>query len=192
MTFSQYQQLVAAAKKQIAEKVAALQPRAGNQVSVIGDGIAVELINRGEDTELAPDTWEYYIYGTIKLVGGETILEGHEAARIARPSSAVLSDGFFQQETQVSNVGNPPVLRVKKITYFVTTLERRSQGFANGIYRGGLKLKCEFYQVGATEADDVVVRDYTLNVGRNGDSVTLTPPEENKFYRLRIRSVERL
>lgn len=192
MTFSQYQQLVAAAKKQIAEKVAALQPRAGNQVSVIGDGIAVELINRGEEAEPAPDTWEYYIYGTIVEIGAGTILEDYEAARIARPSGSVLNSEFFEQKTEVANLPTAEILRVKRVTYQVTTLERRSQGFANGIYRGGLKLKCEFYQVGATEADDVVVRDYTLNVGRNGDSVTLTPPEENKFYRLRIRSVERL
>jgi hypothetical protein len=192
MTFSQYQQLVAAAKKQIAEKVAAIQPRGGNQVSVIGDGIAVEVIDRGEDEEPPPETWEYYIYGTIKLVGGETILEDHEAARIARPSGFIAASGFFEQETEVSNAGVPPVLRVKKVTYYVTTLELRPQGFDNGVYRGGLRLTCEFFQVGQTDAEDVVIREYTLNVGRNGDSVTLTPPEENEFYRLRIKSVERL
>lgn len=181
MKFSQYQQLVAAAKKQIAEKVAAIQPRAGNQVSVIGDGIAVELINR-EQQEQTPDTWEYYVYGTIQQ-GSEIILQDYEAARIVRPSSAVVVSGFFEQETEVSTLTGS-----KRVTYYVTTLESQSQGFASGIYRGGLKLFCEFYQVGTSE----IVREYVLNVGRNGDSATLTAPEENKFYRLRIKSVERL
>lgn len=191
MTFSQYQQLIAAAKKQIANKLDALQPRGGNQVSVIVDGIAVELIDRSEQ-DPAPDTWEYYVYGTIVEEGVGTILNNHEAARIARPNNTVLPDGFFEQETEVANLPSAGISRVKRVTYYVTTFERRSQGFANGIYRGGLRLTCEFYQVGATDADDVVVRDYVLLVGRNGASVTLTPPEENKFYRLRIRSVERL
>ena len=191
MTFSQYQQLIAAAKRRIAEKLDAIQPRGGNQVSVIVDGIAVELIDRAEQ-DPAPETWEYYIYGTIVEEGVGTILEDHEAARIARPSSTVVSDSLFEQETEVADIPSAGISKVKRVTYYVTTLESRSQGFANGIYRGGLKLNCEFYQVGATEADDVVVRDYVLLVGRNGASVTLTPPGENKFYRLRIRSVERL
>jgi hypothetical protein len=193
MTFSQYQQLVAAAKKQIAEKVASIQPRGGNQVSVIGDGIAVERIDRGEDEEPPPETWEYVIYGTITTEETGEVFGPHIAARIARPSSAVLNDGFFEQETQVFSLPATPLTVTKKVKYFVTTLERdavTSEGYPKGIYRGGLKLTCEFFEDGGTQK--TFVRNYTLNVNRNGDSVTLIPPEPNKAYNLTISAAERL
>ena len=70
-------------------------------------------------------------------------------------------------------------------------VKNQASSIANGIYRGGLKLTCEFYQETA-EGVRTFIRNYTLNVGRNGDSVMLTPPEPNKFYYLRIVSAERL
>ena len=190
MTFSQYQQLVAAAKKQIAEKVASIQPRGGNQVSVIGDGIAVERIDRGEDEEPPPETWEYVIYGTITTEETGEVFGPHIAARIARPSSAVLNDGFFEQETQVFSLPATPLTVTKKVKYFVTTTRQRSDDFETGVYRGGLRLTCEFFEDDG--AQETFVRDYTLNVNRNGDSVTLIPPEPNKTYNLRISAAERL
>lgn len=190
MTFSQYQQLVAAAKKQIAEKVAALQPRGGNQVSVIGDGIAVELIDRGEDEEPPPETWEYVIYGTITTEETGEIWGPRLAGRIPRSSGTVDNDGFFEQQTQVFSLPATPLTVTKKVKYFVTTTQQRSDDFEAGIYRGGLKLTCEFFE--DDDIQKIFVRNYTLNVGRNGDSVTLIPPEENKNYYLTISAVERL
>lgn len=54
MTHDHYLQLLDLAKTQIAKRVQGLQPRAGNNVSVIGDGIAVDPIVRGDDESENP------------------------------------------------------------------------------------------------------------------------------------------
>jgi hypothetical protein len=48
MTYDQYQQLYSAAKEQIADRVAKIQPRAGNGASVNGMGISIE-VSAAED-----------------------------------------------------------------------------------------------------------------------------------------------
>lgn len=54
MTHDHYLQLLDLAKTQIAKRIQGLQPRAGNNVSVIGDGIAVDPIVRGDDESENP------------------------------------------------------------------------------------------------------------------------------------------
>jgi len=190
MKFSQYQQLIAAAKKQIAEKLAGIQPRGGNQVSVIGDGIAVELIDRGEQEPPPPETWEYYLFGTIVRDAGEVVLENYEAARISRPSSSVLANELFWQNTQLIGTPGATFNLTKTLTLNVTTLQRASQGLANGVYRGGLKAFLVMWHADS-EGNRVVDREYELNVGRNGVTRQFTPVGEDIYY-LDIVSVERL
>jgi hypothetical protein len=196
MTFAHYQQLQAAAKKMIAEKIASIQPRGGNQVSVVGDGIAIESIPRDEGARRA-DTWEYVIYGTIKTTyDDESSLFGPALAGYAPRAGGGteyqwVDDAVFVRNTQVFT--NDLHTQEAKVTYNITTTKdtQRQEFEAKGIYRGGLKLICLFFE--ESDIGGVTpIREYNLLVGRNGDSVRLTAPESDKLYYLRIVRAESL
>ena len=57
MNYEQYQQIYNAAKAQIADRVSKLQPRAGNNASVNGSGISIE-VGRAEEAA-AEETWSF-------------------------------------------------------------------------------------------------------------------------------------
>lgn len=59
MTYDQYQQLYSAAKEQIADRVAKIQPRAGNGASVNGMGISIE-VSAAEDDGIF-NAVQYYL-----------------------------------------------------------------------------------------------------------------------------------
>lgn len=167
----------------------------GRNAQVFGNHVGVEVGDDQEEPEPPEPTWEYVIYGTITTEETGEEFGPYLAARVSRPSREVLNNGIFEQNTQVSSlpIPPPPITVTKKVKYNVTTLERNAvtaEGYPKGIYRGGLKLTCEFFEDNGSQEE--VIREYTLRVGKNGDSVTLIPPEANKFYYLRIRSVERL
>ena len=197
MKYEQYLAWQAATGKLIAAAMGKFAVKEGRNAQVFGQSIGIEVRGAPEAEEPAAPTWEYVIYGTITTEETGEVFGPHLAARIARPSTAVLGDGFFEGRTQVFYLPAPPppaITVTKKVKYFVTTLERRQVSsdydYPKGIFRGGLKLTCEFFEDNG--AQETVIREYTLRVGRNGDSVTLIPPEANKFYYLRIKTAERL
>jgi hypothetical protein len=198
MKYEQYLAWQAATGKLISAAMGKFAVKEGRNAQVFGQSVGIEVRGAPEAEEPAEPTWEYVIYGTITTEETGEVFGPHLAARIARPSTAVLGDGLFEQNTQVLSLpGLSPALTVtRKVKYFVTTLDRSvisSEGYPKGIFRGGLKLTCEFFEsVDGIDVRKEVVQEYTLRVGRNGDSVTLIPPEANKFYYLRIKTAERL
>lgn len=198
MKYEQYLAWQAATGKLIAAAMGKFAVKEGRNAQVFGQSIGIEVRGAPEAEEPAEPTWEYVIYGTITTEETGEVFGPHLAARIARPSTAVLGDGLFEQNTQVFSLPEtPPAQTVtRKVKYNVTTLDRRvisSEGYPKGIFRGGLKLTCEFFEsVDGIDVRKEVVQEYTLRVGRNGDSVTLIPPEANKVYYLRIKTAERL
>ena len=199
MKYEQYLAWQAATRKLIAAAMGKFSVKEGRNAQVFGQSIGIEVRGTPEAEEPAEPTWEYVIYGTITTEETGEVFGPHPAALIARPSTAILYDGLFEQNTQVFSLPAPPppaLTVTKKVKYNVTTLDRSvisSEGYPKGIFRGGLKLTCEFYEdVDGNGVRLEVIREYTLRVGRNGDSVTLIPPEANKFYYLRIKTAERL
>lgn len=193
MKYEHYLEWQRVTGERIAKALGKFSVKEGRNAQVFGSSVGIEVNGPAEATEPTPPTWEYIIYGTITNQETGEEFGPYLAARISRPNASVLNNGIFEQNTQVFALPDPPVNVVKKVKYFVTTLERdavTSEGYPKGLYRGGLKLICEFYEDSGGEEE--VIREYTLRVTKNGDSVTLTPPEDNKFYYLRIRSAERL
>lgn len=198
MTYEHYLAWHQFVTQKIAEQLNRFSMVAGNNANVIVDDIGVAAADVVEDEDTQPEpTWRYVVYGTILTEETNQTFGPAVAAQVLRTSNILLNDGLFVQSTQTLDF--PEVLtRSKKVTYNVTTLEPDQIGvasssgdFSAGIYRGGLKLTCLFYQR-TTDGQDIFVRNYTLFVGRAGDSVTLVAPETNKDYYLRIVSVERL
>lgn len=195
MKYEQYLAWQAATGKLIAAAMGKFSVKEGRNAQVFGQSIGIEVRGAPEVEEPAEPTWEYVIYGTITTEETGEVFGPYLAARIARPSTAVLNNGIFEQNTQVFSLPEPPpaLTVTRKVKYNVTTLDRSAvtaEGYPKGIFRGGLKLTCEFFEDDG--AQETVIREYTLRVGRNGDSVTLIPPEANKFYYLRIKTAERL
>ena len=195
MKYEQYLEWQRVTGERIAAALNKFSIREGRNAQVFGNHVGVDVPGAAEEETPVEPTWEYVIYGTITTEETGETFGPYLAARISRPSVAVLNNGIFEQNTQVFSLPEPPpaVLVTKEVKYFVTTLDRdavTAEGYPKGIYRGGLKLTCEFFEDDG--AQETPVREYILRVGRNGDSVTLTPPEANKFYYLRISSAERL
>lgn len=192
MKYEQYLEWQRVTGERIAAALGKFSIKEGRNAQVFGNHVGVDVSTATEEESVEP-TWEYVIYGTITTEETGEVFGPYLAARVSRPSTAVLNNGIFEQNTQVSALPAIPLTVTKKVKYNVTTLERNAvtqEGYPKGIYRGGLKLTCEFYEDNGVER--TFIRNYTLRVGRNGDSVTLIPPEDNKFYRLSISSAERL
>lgn len=192
MKWEQYQQLQAAARKHIAKRIESIQPRAGNNVSVVVDGIAIEAIQRQPQREKPPETWTYYLLGSIIRDGnvsiyGDTLAE---AARMLRPSGVIQKTSFWEN-TQLNGLPDATSNKIKKVSLSVTTLTppQTADDYQNGVYRGGLKVGLVMYHIEAGVR--VIDNRYTFNVGLSGDERTFTPPGEDIYF-LDIVSVERL
>ena len=195
MTYDQYQRLRQEWQKLIQKELQRFSPRAGNNVSVVGTDISVQLSPPPEEAKREP-TWQYVIYGFIDVIQTGERFGPSLAARLPRPTGdaaqPVLNNSGFVDATQVVTQDGG-FTRTKTITYLVTTatLAQIAAGqFDQGVFRGGLKLICEFYE--ETGGTQTFIRNYVLEVGRSGAFITLTAPEPNKFYYLRISAVERL
>lgn len=70
MTYDQYQQIYNAAKAQIADRVSKLQPRAGNNASVNGMGISIE-VGGAEEAAVTEETWLVTVLGRVEGQGNE-------------------------------------------------------------------------------------------------------------------------
>lgn len=191
MTFAHYQQLQAAARKQIADKLAAIQPRGGNQVSVIGEGIAIEIPR--EEGEPATPTWELVIYARVRQIGfgsspSTDWSEYSEAAGVFRLNNLFWKNSFwdstqFFHSTDEEDPEFEPFGRDVEIELQVRTT---SQGattttpFDEAIYRIPVSITVDTVIQSSGEVVDS--RDFALY--RDGATHTYTPPEDNIIYAL--------
>lgn len=194
MKYEQYLEWQRVTGERIAKALGRFSIKEGRNAQVFGSSVGIEVQGEAEQ-EPAEPTWFYLIYGTITTRETGSKFGPARAATILRSEPVtVTNDSLFVQSTGVIDIPEE-IIRTKKVTYNVTTFQPGQYSpikanFSDGIYRGGLKLICEFYYEEFGER--VFVREYTLLVGRNGDSVTLSAPDPNKAYFLRIVRAERL
>lgn len=204
MTFAQYQQLQGFARKLIADKIASIQPRAGNLVSVIGDGISIELPIPSAADEEAEERWVFTLYCRLRYINigqGEYDTEWSDwvvAAWAPRTSSGLLLQSFFWQQTEFFNIipdeeEAQPFGRSVEVDFQIRTSPRPYPGggwpeFENAQYRSPIELTLEEYNV---ENSDVI-ETYKIKLRRSGHQQTFNPRSPNTFYELRPTAFTRL
>ncbi len=190
MTYDHYTQLRALAERQIARRVAALQPRAGNNVSVIGDGISVDPIVREGDEVQTPPRWVFVILAVITADQNTTGLPEDTGLFVAGivTGNGVASQESFQDFTQVVELPDVGLYRRITTTLYPSTLypEQITDAEA-GIYRGSLRVTLEL-----VDALDVAYSTFTVDVPSSGVTFATTAPTDDEFYNLRFVSAERL
>ncbi len=191
MTHDHYLQLLDLAKTQIAKRVQGLQPRAGNNVSVIGDGISVDPIARDGDEVQAPPTWVFVILAVITADQTTTSLPedtGLFVAGVVGTDESVSNQGAFQTNSQVVNFTGDILYRRITTTLYASTLYPEQITDAElGIYRGSLRITLEL--VGPS---DVVYSTFTVDATSGGVTFATEAPTDDEFYYLRFVSAERL
>jgi hypothetical protein len=192
MKYDQYLEWQKTAKALIAKAMEKFTVKEGRNAQVFSSSLGIEVSGTEPDEPEEP-TWFYVVYGKILTRETGQTFGPALAATIPRATPiTVQNDSLFVGSTQVIDIPEE-ITRTKKITYYVTTFypdTPRTGDFSNGVYRGGLKLTCEFYSE-TIEGVRTFIRNYTLLVGRNGDSVTISPRDPNIAYYLRIVSAER-
>lgn len=210
MTFAQYQQLQSFAKKRIADKLAEIQPRSGNLVSVLGDGISIELPIPSAADEQAEDQWVFVLYYRRRYINigqGDFDTEWSDwdvAAWAPRTSSGLLPGGFFTQDSTFFNLvpddddepGAQPFGRSVEMDFQIRTSPRPYPGggwpeFENAQYRAPLELTLEEY----SELNGIfieTIKTYKIKLRRSGHQQTFNPSSPNTYYRLRPTAFTRL
>lgn len=189
MKYEHYLQLLDQAKKHIAKRVQGLQPRGGNNVSVIGDGISIDPIARGEEEQAAPG-WVYVILAVI-TAEGEAIDNlpqdtGLFVAGVVVPGG-VANQGDFQSFSQVVNFTPGTLFRKITTTLYPSTLFPGQLGNPEeGIYRGALRITLEL--VGPSGVYDT----FTVTATSGGETFSTEAPTDDETYLLRFLSAERL
>jgi hypothetical protein len=207
MTFSQYQQLQGFARKMIADKIAAIQPRAGNLFSVVGDGIAVELPKDSTAEEPAEERWVFVLYGRRRYINiglGEYDTEWSDwdvAAWAPRTSSGLLLSGLFWQETEFFNVipdeeEAQPFGRSVEVDFQIRTSPRPFPGggwpsFEDAEYRSPIELTLD-ENIMEQGRPIETVETYKIKLRRSGHQQTFNPETPNTFYELRPTAFTRL
>lgn len=201
MTYDHYTQLRSMAERQIARRVAALQPRAGNNVSIIGDGISIDPIVREGDDVRAEPRWVFVILAVITADQNTTGLPenvGPFVAGIVTSNGLVADQTNFQVLSQV--VEFPDVGLYRRITTTLypstfypdqiipdSTIYPPEPLTDTGVYRGSLRVTLEL--VGAL---DVVYSTFTVDATSGGVTFATEAPTDDEFYVLRFVSAERL
>lgn len=203
MTFSQYQQLQGFARKMIADKIAAIQPRAGNLFSVVGDGIAVELPKDSTVDEQAEERWVFTLYCRRRYINigqGEYDTEWSDwvvAAWAPRTNSTILSTSFWEQTSFFNVIPDEeeaqPFGRSVEVDFQIRTSPRPFPGggwpsFEDAEYRSPIELTLEEYNVENAE----VIETYKIKLRRSGHQQTFNPETPNTFYELRPTAFTRL
>jgi len=185
MTYDQYQQIYNAAKAQIADRVSKLQPRAGNNASVNGGGISIE-VGRAEEAA-AEDTWRYVLLG--RVVGSTTISGafdvGPENAAVVFRNGVVGSTSFWQ-ETQLEQSETYS----RSYTLFLTSASVNADS-SEGAFKFPTKVVLELYPTDENGLPLDPVAEYAFYIGYEGDSRAFVAPAPDIIYGLRIKSIER-
>ena len=200
MTHDHYTQLRNMAERQIARRVAALQPRAGNNVSIIGDGISVDPIIRDGDEVQTPPTWLFVILAVITVDQTTTSLPedtGLFVAGIVTSNSLVADQSNFQGISQVVNFTPGILYRRITTTLYASTLYPEQIPNSTiyppepltdtGIYRGPLRITLEL-----VDTLDVVYSTFTVDATAGGVTFATEAPTDDQFYHLHFVSAERL
>ena len=206
MTFAQYQQLQSFAKKRIADKLAEIQPRSGNLVSVLGDGISIELPIRSAEAEQVEERWVFVLYCRRRYINigqGEYDTEWSDwvvAAWAPRTSSTLLLSSFWEQ-TQFFNIipdeeEAQPFGRSVEVDFQIRTSPRPYLGgdwpeFENAQYRSPIELTLEEYSAEYGVFIETV-ETYKIKLRRSGHQQTFNPSSPNTFYELRPTAFTRL
>lgn len=196
MTYAQYQQLQVFAKKRIADKLAEIQPRAGNWVSVVGDGIAIEP-PRQTEARVRTDTWVIAVYGRVReqRVGEDwsdwfswQLLAWAPRNRDQIQGSIGVSDLTFSYTTNEEGevvfgrkIEVDFQVRVSKTEVFsIATIPVTP--FEEAQYRYPIRLILE--ELDETDQVPTVVNTYELALRQNGQQQVFTPSEPNRVYRI--------
>ena len=186
MNYEQYQQIYNAAKTQIADRVSKLQPRAGNNASVNGGGISIE-VGRAEEAAAAEETWRYVLLGQV--VGSTTISGAFDIG--PENAAVVFRDGFisstsFWQETQLEQ----SEAYSRSYTLFLTSASVNEDS-SEGDFKFPTKVTLELYPTDDDGLPLDPVAEYAFDVGYDGDSRAFVAPAPDIIYGLRIKSIER-
>ena len=200
MTHDHYLQLLDLAKTQIAKRVQGLQPRAGNNVSVIGDGISVDPIIRDGDEERAPPGWVFVILAVITADQNTTGISENVGLFVA---GIVTSNGLVAEQTNFHILSQvveyPDVGLYRRITTTLypstfypdqipdSTIYPPEPLTDTGVYRGALRITLEL-----VDTLDVVYSTFTVDATSGGVTFATEAPTDDQFYTLRFVSAERL
>jgi hypothetical protein len=206
MTFSQYQQLQGFARKMIADKIAAIQPRAGNLFSVVGDGIAVELPKDSTVDEQTEERWVFTLYCRRRYINigqGEYDTEWSDwvvAAWAPRTNSAILSTSFWEQTSFFNVIPDEeeaqPFGRSVEVDFQIRTSPRPFPGggwpsFEDAEYRSPIELTLD-ENIMEQGRPIETVETYKIKLHRSGHQQTFNPETPNTFYELRPTAFTRL
>lgn len=203
MTYAHYQQLQAFAKKRIADKLAEIQPRAGNLVSVVGDGIAIEP-PRPDPVITKTPTWVLALYTRYRIqpVNEEwgdwtswNLAAWAPRDRPFRDLSGQFAWFFFHQ---VNSEGDTVAGQNSEIDFQIRVSETNSidgltrpiTPFEEAKYLYPVNLVIE-ESYGVAE-NRTVVKTYNLTLKQAGQRRTFTPYEPGKVYDIRTVAFQRL
>lgn len=198
MTYEQYIEWQKFAASRIAEELERFSMLEGNNADVFFNHVAVDAPTVDSEFERRQPTWEYAVIGTIEDREDPSPIPIDPigpvlAAYVPRESGVISNFDFFVQHTEVYRI--PFLISLEKeVTYQVTTvspIDRASGNIDRQIYRGGLKLNLLFYEQ-TPQGEEIPVQAYSLNAFRSPVKTTIRPPEDNKIYKLKIASVEKL
>jgi hypothetical protein len=190
MTYDQYQQIYNAAKAQIADRVSKLQPRAGNNASVNGMGISIEV--GGAEEAAAEDTWRYVLLGQVvgsTTIGGSFDVGPENAAVVFR--DGFVASTYFWQETQLFNMTPDEGADYSRTYNLILTSASVNEDSSEGEFKFPTKVVLELYPTDENGLPLEPVAEYNFFVGFDGDHRAFVAPEPNIIYGLRIKSIER-
>lgn len=200
MTYAQYQQLQAFAKKRIADKLAEIQPRAGNLVSVVGDGIAIEP-PRPDPVIAKTPTWVLTLYTRYRAQRVNEEWGDWSSWSITaweprdRPFFNGEPDWFFYR--LINEGGETIVLRNLEIDFQIRISE--TDNFYGSIWPTTPFEEAKYlYPINLVveEAVDlenrIVVKTYSLTLKQAGQKRIFTPYEPRKIYSVRPIAFQRL
>lgn len=191
MKYDQYLHWRSRVSSLIAAKVNEIKPRPSDYVTVLDQAIGVAPAPTPTPPPDEP-TWLYLLKGAIRSSDGEETPE-MTAATFTR-SGEIFQNGFFRENTQVTDSGPPEsFIRTKTLIFRMTSDDQYNPVTGLGIYQGGLLLTLGMYSI--LDAPDPgtapIVRQYRVAVRRTQTSQLITPPEPGVFE-TRILSAERL
>jgi hypothetical protein len=190
MTYEQYKQLFDEATAQIADRVAKIQPRAGNRASVNGMGISIEPV--GEAEEEPDETWRYVLLG--HLVGTTTISGdfdiGPENATVVSREGDVLNTYFWEQTQLYDFVPDDAEPFSRTYTLFLTSASVDTN-LEQGEFKFPTNVTLELYPVDGNGLPLDPVAEYDFFVGFSGDSRAFVAPSTNTNYFLRVKTIVR-
>ena len=217
MTYDQYQQIYNAAKAQIEDRVNKLQPRAGNNASVNGMGISIEVDHAEEADD--EETWSFALLCKIEqwsTVGKEEpdynpnpyITEGVVAYQ-PRGTTLWIPVGFdpgIYLNAEVTDI--PPddtgpikiegFTRTCSFEFFSTSyidFPNEITTYEPNTFKFPVKVTVEMvavnYKDGGSVESYTVVGSYNFFVGFEGDKKFFSAPYQDKTFYFRITNIER-